>query len=67
MHTVTLDAHRGQGVGKALLAAAEKVAHTRGVAVLLAVIFAPNDDAARFYTSAGFGPHGVLLAKELAR
>lgn len=67
VHTVTLDAHRGQGVGKALLAAAEKVAHTRGVAVLLAVIFAPNDDAARFSTSAGFGPHGVLLAKELAR
>jgi GNAT superfamily N-acetyltransferase len=67
VHTVIQDVHRGRGVGKALLAAAEKVAQARGVAVLLAVIFAPNEDAARFYTSAGFGPHGVLLAKELAR
>lgn len=65
--TVILEGHRGRGVGKALLAAAEKIAQARGVAVLLAVIFAPNDDAARLYTSAGFGPHGMLLAKELAR
>jgi GNAT superfamily N-acetyltransferase len=63
--TVVLDGRRGQGLGKALLAAAEKVAHACGVTVLLAVIFAPNDDAAGFYTSAGFGPHGVLLTKEL--
>jgi GNAT superfamily N-acetyltransferase len=56
VHTVILEGHRGRGVGNALLAAVEKIAQTRGVAVLLPVIFAPNDDAARFYTSAGFGP-----------
>ena len=67
VHTVVLDGHRGRGVGKALLAAAEKIAQARRVAVLLAVIFAPNDDAVAFYISAGFGPHGLLLAKELGR
>ena len=67
VHTVVLDTHRGRGVGTELLAAVEHVARARGVVALIAVIFAPNDDAARFYTSAGFGPHGVVLAQELDR
>jgi GNAT superfamily N-acetyltransferase len=65
VHTVVLDSHRGLGVGRALLAAAEQIATDRGVELLLAVVFAPNRDAVGFYTSAGFGPHGTLLAKPL--
>ncbi|MFF4198065.1 GNAT family N-acetyltransferase [Nonomuraea sp. NPDC001831] len=65
VHTVVLDRHRGRGVGRALLAAAERTARDRDVEFLLAVIFAPNEDAVGFYSSAGFGDHGLLLGKEL--
>ncbi|GAA3427409.1 hypothetical protein GCM10018953_45920 [Streptosporangium nondiastaticum] len=65
VHTVVLDRHRGRGVGRALLAAAEQTARDRGVEFLLAVIFAPNEDAVDFYSSAGFGDHGLLLGKGL--
>jgi GNAT superfamily N-acetyltransferase len=65
VHTVVLDGHRGLGVGRALLAAAEQTATDRGVELLLAVVFAPNQDAVGFYASAGFGPHATLLAKTL--
>jgi len=63
IHTVVLDGHRGKGVGKALVAAAERSAADRGVAILIAGIFAPNTDAIRFYTRAGFGEHGISLSK----
>jgi hypothetical protein len=33
----------------------------------LDAIFASNRGAARFYESAGFGPRGTLLRKELGR
>lgn len=66
VHTVVLDRYRGLGVGRALLAAAEQTAKDRGVESLLAVVFAPNQDAVGFYASAGFSPHGTLLAKDLA-
>jgi len=29
------------------------------------VVFAPNEDAVGFYSSAGFGSHGLLLGKGL--
>ncbi|MFG1879358.1 GNAT family N-acetyltransferase [Sphaerisporangium sp. NPDC049003] len=64
IHTVVLDEHRGKGVGSALVVAAEQAAAERGVSILYAGIFAPNKEAIRFYSSAGFGAHGTLLSKE---
>ncbi|WP_406405654.1 GNAT family N-acetyltransferase [Streptomyces sp. NBC_00879] len=63
IHTVVLDEHRGEGVGSALLMAAEQAAAERGVWIIYAGIFAPNKGAVRFYSSAGFGPRGTLLSK----
>ena len=64
IHTVVLDGHRGEGVGAALLVAAEQAAAERGVLVTYAGIFAANKGAVRFYSSAGYGPRGTLLSKE---
>ena len=64
IHTVVLDGHRGEGVGSALLIAAEQAAAERGVSIIYAGIFAPNKGAVRFYSSAGFTPRGTLLSKE---
>lgn len=64
IHTVVLDEHRGEGVGSALVTAAEQAAAERGVSIIYAGIFAPNKGAVRFYSSAGFGPRGILLSKE---
>ncbi|MFF4550695.1 GNAT family N-acetyltransferase [Streptomyces sp. NPDC001435] len=64
IHTVVLDGHRGEGVGSALLIAAEQAAAERGVSIIYAGIFAPNKGAVGFYSSAGFRPRGTLLSKE---
>jgi GNAT superfamily N-acetyltransferase len=66
VHTVVLEPFRGNGVGTALLGAAERYAAKHGVSCLIAPILAPNTDAVSFYARAGFGPHGVILSKELA-
>jgi GNAT superfamily N-acetyltransferase len=65
VHTVVLERYRGNGVGKALVAAAEEHAAQRGVSHLFAPILAPNTPAIGFYSRAGFGPYGVILSKEL--
>jgi GNAT superfamily N-acetyltransferase len=65
VHTVVLEAYRGKGVGKALVAAAERCATERGVSRLIAPILAPNAEAIGLYSQAGFGTHGVILRKEL--
>ncbi|MFI5609457.1 GNAT family N-acetyltransferase [Amycolatopsis sp. NPDC051903] len=65
IHTVVVDEHRGRGVGASLVVEAEKAAAERGVSILYAGIFAQNEGAVRFYSSAGFGPRGTLLAKAL--
>ena len=65
VHTVVLDRYRGNGVGKALVAAAERIAAERGVSLLLAPILASNTEAVGFYSGAGFGQRGVILSKEL--
>jgi len=65
VHTVVLEAFRGQGVGRALAAAAERHAAERGVTRLVAPILAANAEAISFYSGAGFGSHGVILAKDL--
>jgi GNAT superfamily N-acetyltransferase len=66
VHTVVLPGHRGEGVGTALLEAAERIAADQGIAHLYAGIFAPNTEAIRFYSAAGFGSNGVSLRKDLA-
>jgi len=65
VHTVVLEQYRGCGIGTALVKAAEQYAARRGVVILIAPILAPNTDAVSFYSRAGFGPHGVILSKEL--
>lgn len=65
VHTVVLETHRGEGIGKALVAAAEQLARQRGVEVLIAPILASNAEAIGFYSRAGFGQHGILLSKKL--
>ncbi|MEU4767861.1 GNAT family N-acetyltransferase [Actinosynnema sp. NPDC023794] len=65
VHTVVLHAHRGRGVGKALLAGVERAASARGVTALHAGVLTLNEDAVRFYASAGYGPRGTMLRKEL--
>jgi GNAT superfamily N-acetyltransferase len=65
VHTVVLESFRGDGVGSALVKAAEQHAARRGVSRLIAPILAPNTEAVSFYSRAGFGPHGVILSKEL--
>jgi GNAT superfamily N-acetyltransferase len=65
VHTVVLERYRGNGIGKALVTAAEQRAAERGVSHLIAPILAPNAHAISFYSRAGFGPHGVILSKEL--
>ncbi|RAG80549.1 hypothetical protein DN069_37485 [Streptacidiphilus pinicola] len=64
VHTVVLEGHRGEGVGSALVAAAERAAAERGISTLFAGIFTPNEPAVRFYSSAGFGPRGTVLSKD---
>jgi GNAT superfamily N-acetyltransferase len=66
IHTVVLDGWRGQGIGTALVRAAEQEAAQRGVTQLIAPIFAPNATAIRFYSAAGYTEHAVLLQKEPA-
>lgn len=66
VHTVILPGFRGRGIGTALVKAAERLAAERGVVMLVAPILAPNAEAVGFYSGAGFGPHGVILTKELA-
>ena len=66
VHTVVLERFRGRGIGSALIRAAEKHAAQRGVVALFAPILAPNTGAVELYSRAGFGPHGVILRKDLS-
>ena len=65
VHTVVLERFRGQGVGTALLAAAERHAARRGVSRLFAPILAANADAVSFYSRAAFGDYGIIMTKEV--
>lgn len=66
VHTVVLERYRGRGIGKALVAAAERLAAERGASHLLAPILAANTEAIGFYSRAGFGQHGIILSKLVA-
>jgi GNAT superfamily N-acetyltransferase len=62
---VVLERYRGQGIGRALVTAAEQHAAQHGAICLLAPILESNAEAVTFYTQAGYGPHGIILSKEL--
>jgi GNAT superfamily N-acetyltransferase len=65
VHTVVLKRYRGQGIGTALVTAAEQHAAQHGVTCLVAPILESNAEAVTFYTQAGYDRHGIILRKEL--
>ncbi len=56
---------RGQGIGRALLAEAERHARQRGAAVLRLDVMAGNSGARHLYEHAGFTARRVEMAKAL--
>jgi len=59
------EAMRGQGIGRALIAAAEDWARAKGLGVVQIGHLAENRPAARSYEKAGFAPYVVLRRKRL--
>ncbi len=58
------EAHRGRGLGRALVAEAERLARARGVArILLGVL--PGNPAEALYRRLGYRTYAVELAKDL--
>ena len=57
--------HRSDGVGSALLGAAERRLHERGAAVISLEALAANSGARRFYRRHGYEPHRVTFEKPL--
>lgn len=64
---IVSEAGEGQGVGRALLAAAEAWAAAQGYRLLTLNVFAGNARARAVYERAGFVPDTVRYAKELPR
>jgi ribosomal protein S18 acetylase RimI-like enzyme len=62
---VVLEALRGRGIGRALLAEAERHARARGAAVLRLDVMIGNAAARRFYENAGFSARRLEMAKPL--
>lgn len=56
---------RGQGVGRALIAACEDWARERKLKALMIGVLPGNTRAARIYDSAGFSPYALRLRKYL--
>lgn len=54
---------REEGIGSALLTAAEDALKTDGVEVITLDVMATNGAARRFYTSHGYNAHRVTMAK----
>lgn len=58
IHDVVIrDTHRGRGIGKQLLAAAEQAARSRGCCKLTLEVLSNNSSAVRAYLSTGFEPY----------
>ncbi len=57
--------YRGQGIGSALLDAAETRLRARGVDRIVLEAMAANERARRFYRERGYDPHRVELEKSL--
>lgn len=62
---VVAEAHRGEGVGKALLQACEARALQAGQTMLRLSVLADNSRARRVYAAAGFKEHLITLTKKL--
>ncbi|MES3160486.1 MAG: GNAT family N-acetyltransferase [Halorubrum sp.] len=58
--------HRGEGIGAALLAAAERALTEAGADAVALEALADNDQARSFYTDHGYTPNRVELVKPLA-
>jgi GNAT superfamily N-acetyltransferase len=56
---------RGQGHGRALIAACENWTRARGMAVLIIGVLSGNDKAAAVYQRDGFAPYNLFLRKYL--
>jgi ribosomal protein S18 acetylase RimI-like enzyme len=57
--------HRDEGIGSALLAAAEAALAARGCEAVTLEVLADNAAARRFYRRAGYGDHRVEMEREL--
>lgn len=62
---VVLPAHRGRGLGRALMRRAEDYAREQGATLLKIGVLARNEVARRLYNDCGFHEHEVVLWKEL--
>jgi len=60
---VVLETHRGKGLGRALLDAAEAFAQGEGVDIVRIGVLAENKSVRRMYKNRGFGEHKVVLEK----
>jgi GNAT superfamily N-acetyltransferase len=59
------EAHRGRGVGRALIAACEDAARALGLKLVMIGVLAANSRARRIYEESGFAPYGIELRKYL--
>lgn len=66
VHNIYVDAdHRGEGIGRDLLAAAEADLADAGASVVALEAMAANERARRFYRRCGYAPHRVELEKRV--
>ena len=56
---------RGEGIGAALLTAAERELTAQGVDVVALEVMADNDTARQFYRKQGYEPHRIELEKSV--
>jgi GNAT superfamily N-acetyltransferase len=56
---------RGQGYGRALIAACENWSRSRGMAVLIIGVLVGNGKAAAVYQRDGFAPYNLFMRKYL--
>ena len=62
-----LASHRGRGLGRALLRAAEDYAASQGATEIRLGVLAKNDAARRLYRDYGFEEYVVGMSKSLTR
>ena len=60
-----VEAARGTGVGRALIAACEDWARERGISIMHIAVLGANARAAKIYTHAGYAPYSLRLRKYL--